>query len=205
VPGASIQPRPGSIPRLNTTSDDNADFRWAALAVKLGTVPDWLAAIGTIATLSVALAVLIRELREQRTRQAGLVAAWIGEHLEVVVQNKSNAPAYNLSVSFFDPPAYEGHPSLVYQTHCLPPDTRSATGESVPARMGHLPLLIVEFTDSQGIHWIREGAVLRRIRSRSPYTVEADGVPVSPNLLRWTSRQWRRLLRADPNRRKSDD
>lgn len=116
--------------------------------------------------------------------------------IEVVVQNKSDAPAYNLCVSYFDPPAYEdeGHPGIVYQTHCLPPDTRLATGQSVPARMGILPLLVVEFTDSQGIHWIREGAVFRRIRSRSPYTGEGDGVPVNPYLLRWMSRQQRRPL-----------
>jgi hypothetical protein len=106
--------------------------------VKWGTVPDWLAAIGTVATLGIALAVLIRELREHRARQASLVAAWMGQRHEIVVQNKSNAPAYNLCVSYFDPPAYEveGHPSIVYQTHCLLPDTQFATGQNVPARMG---------------------------------------------------------------------
>ncbi|MEQ1699266.1 MAG: hypothetical protein ABMA25_04105 [Ilumatobacteraceae bacterium] len=147
--------------------------------MELGTIPDWIGAIGTTGAFIVAVGLLGRELRDRRVAQARLVSAWVTEVdnnqqepiTSVVVQNRSGEPVYEVTLSWFDPVAHadvgEGGEILIHLT-VLPPDTRQQAADSVPTRMGHLPALTLSFTDSSDRRWTRRGSSLNRSRTNHP-------------------------------------
>jgi hypothetical protein len=142
--------------------------------VEVGTVADWIAAVGTVGALIVALSLLWREQRDRRTAQARLVSTWVSEvavadssehPLSVIVQNRSNEPVYAVTIFQFDPVIHHdvGQPGeLIFHVEVLPPDTRLPATDSVPTRMGHLPTLTLYFTDSAGHRWKRHLGRLAR-------------------------------------------
>src|SRR6266508_3217434 len=143
------------------------------ISVGSGTLPDWLAGIGTVGTLFFTLVLLLREIRSRRSGQARLVAAWVKEAedpsrpspvLSVIVRNGSTEPVYHVWVAWYDDVAHDergGKPGdRIFQMKCLPPLTELPSEGKVPARMGHLPLLTIEFTDASGRRWRREGGAL---------------------------------------------
>lgn len=81
---------------------------------RLGTIPDWLAAFGTLAAFGVALTLLAKELAERREYledrrrdQAGRVAAWPELEIQsgqpsryvIVLRNGSEEPVYDVKVT----------------------------------------------------------------------------------------------------------
>jgi hypothetical protein len=96
--------------------------------VELGTVPDWVAAGGTVFAFFVALRLLDKELevrREQqedrRSEQARLVSQWIPEPereghtpnfvFAVIVRNGGEEPIYNVTITMAPPDsAYAADP-----------------------------------------------------------------------------------------------
>jgi hypothetical protein len=74
----------------------------ASSHAQLGTVPDWLAAIGTTLALFVAFSVLLLDVRERRRRQASQVTAWLerGESsVTLHVANSSDVPVYKVRIT----------------------------------------------------------------------------------------------------------
>ena len=149
-------------------------------AVDWGTVPDWIAAIGTTGALLVAVTLLWREQRDHDVAQARLVSAWVNEVDDsrpeplsgVVVQNKSDEPVYDVIIFLFDSVAHAevGEPGQeIFHVEVLPPGTRHRATDSVHARMGHIPLLTLTFTDSSNRRWTRKGGSLQRAASDYPY------------------------------------
>jgi hypothetical protein len=85
-----------------------ADDRW-------GTLPDWLAAVGTVGAFGITYLLLRKEQEDRRQAQARLVSAWlhrrlvqaklggeeIGESLrvEMVFKNGSDEPVYDVKVT----------------------------------------------------------------------------------------------------------
>jgi len=159
-----------------------------------GTVPDWLAAVGTLAAFAVALRLLGKELaarREQeedrRRAQARLVNAWLGvktresdgEEYSAVVKNDSDEPIYQVfttagpAVGRFasDPEAGRGQAEVVDHDWImlLPGDAREGP---LP---GPLLSISLSFTDSQGRRWKRlpystlTEVTKRQRRSRKDY------------------------------------
>jgi hypothetical protein len=71
----------------------------ASSRLQFGTVPDWIAAIGTTLAFFVAFMVFSLDLSERRRRQASQVAIWLerGEDAATLhVRNSSEAPVYNV-------------------------------------------------------------------------------------------------------------
>src|ERR1700733_10750031 len=71
----------------------------ASLQLKLGTVPDWIAAIGTTLAFFVAFVVLSLDLRERHRRQASHVTAWlerVGSDVSLHIANSSDIPVYKV-------------------------------------------------------------------------------------------------------------
>jgi hypothetical protein len=74
----------------------------ASAHLVLGTVPDWIAAIGTALALFVAVAVFSLDLRERHRRQASQVAAWLQRgdvDVTLHVVNSSDVPVYKVRVT----------------------------------------------------------------------------------------------------------
>jgi hypothetical protein len=74
----------------------------ASAHLELGTLPDWIAAIGTAFALLVAFAVLILDLKERRRHQASQAAAWLERGTSEVtlhVANSSDVPIYKVRVT----------------------------------------------------------------------------------------------------------
>jgi hypothetical protein len=92
-----------------------------------GPAPDWLAAIGTVGALLVALVLFARDQEDRRRAQASRVVCWlvvepttsiwtpgidlpttetiVGDHLEVVLHNGSEEPVFDCRIQVdLDPP-----------------------------------------------------------------------------------------------------
>jgi hypothetical protein len=145
-----------------------------SLAVAWGTIPDWLAAVGTVGALGVALVLLAKELRarreaiEDRVREhARYVAAWLGEQPSsspglLAVHNGGQEPAYECIVKWTHS-GYDEPPQLAAFAVLPPGETMHAT-VTPPAFMSLLPPLTIFFTDARGIRWRRDpGGQLARI------------------------------------------
>lgn len=166
---------------------------------RLGTVPDWIAALGTIAAFAVALRLLAKELsarREQeedrRRAQARLVAGWVAMPEQdpqapanwvfgVVVRNGSDEPIHDVNAVMVpagspyasDP---EATPPAIAAVRVLresmPP------GETIEQRLRMVPIMPgsfgMSFTDAAGRRWKRypDGRLVeptRQRRSRKDY------------------------------------
>src|SRR6516225_5986930 len=74
----------------------------ASSQAQLGTVPDWIGAIGTTLAFFVAFVVLSLDLRERHRRQGSHVTAWLerdGANVTVHIANSSDIPVYKVRVT----------------------------------------------------------------------------------------------------------
>ncbi len=137
---------------------------------QLGTVPDWIGAIGTTLAFFVALVVLLLDVRERHRRQASQVAAWFDRsHADVTLHviNASDAPIYNVQVM----------PQLLHQTYDVIRYPLIGPGQDLTPLRIKLPgsqqvsneYLGVQmlFADSAGRRWkrLRAGKLKRRLFS----------------------------------------
>jgi hypothetical protein len=135
-------------------------------AIAWGSLPEWIAAIGTVGALAVALVLLKAELDDARLRrgeevraQARRVLAWIeytGDHPEVVIRNASDAPIYNVEATATETAGqhFEHGRTSVSRSKVLPPGD---TERSEVYEPGQWAWVNVWFTDSAENHWIRSG------------------------------------------------
>jgi hypothetical protein len=180
------------------------------LDVNLGTLPDWLAAAGTVGAFWVTYLLLRKEQKarrefedENRQAQARLVSAWItfprqaGPHsavhvADLVVKNMSEEPVYDLRATLIphsklpedDPEGAMGPDVIRFHFGIMPPEERGTTRiKDVPSE----PLaVILAFTDAHGREW-------RRFHNGdlTGPTLPPPGAP-DPVLL-WSTRQLRGL------------
>jgi hypothetical protein len=135
--------------------------------VQLGTLPDWIAAIGTTLAFFVAFTVLALDLKERRRRQAQQVTAWLDRgpaEVTLHVANSSEVPVYKVRVT----PQFLGQDYDVVSFPLLGPKT-----DQTPLRIGvpggqavsneYLGVKMV-FADSAGRRWerARDGKLQRR-------------------------------------------
>lgn len=137
---------------------------------ELGTVPDWIGAIGTTLAFFVAFVVLFLDVRERHRRQASQVAAWFDRsHSDVTLHviNASDAPVYNVQVM----------PQFLHQTYDVIRYPLMSPGQDDTPLQIKLPgseqvsneYLGVQmlFADSAGRRWkrLRAGKLKRQIFS----------------------------------------
>jgi hypothetical protein len=156
-----------------------------------GSVPDWLAGVGTLLALALALWAVFRELAARREAlddrlrsQARLVAAWVSERDPygnwamggegfVLTRNGSDEPVRNVTVT-----AYKKHPSQVppleefYRvTYAVLAPHTTETSRALPfgdaPRFDSVAVSIV-FRDSQGCRWQREPDGILQLVARPP-------------------------------------
>jgi hypothetical protein len=136
--------------------------------LQYGTVPEWMAAIGTVGTLVVALYILMRELKQfrgerwdERRRQARLIAAWIEldprrSTVSPYVRNLSDEPVMDIKVIAPTPVAGD---IVVMERDLVPP--RETVGDQVKVvedvAKRNKQSCVVLFTDAKGHRWRRDG------------------------------------------------
>lgn len=148
----------------------------------LGTVPDWVAGIGTVGTLAAALVQISRERAknaserskaeaEEERSQATQVASWIVTTypmMRMVLQNGSDTPIYSAVISF----VYQSGPGPRTSEEAgkqqqgslygyrltrfvIPPGSYEISFASPWEGKGPKPQTELAFTDSRGKHWVR--------------------------------------------------
>lgn len=148
-----------------------------------GSVPDWLAAVGTVGALFVALALLCREMKDRRhaaemadRKPADGVFAWVEPRTDAggwqtFVLNRSDQPVYD-AVVYFTPLTDPPLPTVESVWGTVPPgDPRPGDrfGDH-PTDLFGIPTVEIEFTDGRGRHWRRDAdGQLRRLEHRSPF------------------------------------
>jgi len=157
---------------------------------ELGTVPDWLAAVGTLLAFVVALRLLFKELaahREQeedrRRNQASLVTAWMmskplsrtEERSAIMIRNGSDEPVFDgwcvlvASTSRF---ASEREPVFdwEFRWRVLPPHETLEDELDLPQLLTPPwdARIRLSFTDAAGRRWTRypDGQLVQRDRPR---------------------------------------
>jgi hypothetical protein len=156
-----------------------------AAGLDWGSVPDWVAALGTVAAFLVALRLLAKELaarREQeedrRRAQARLVNAWLAmkwvkssdpdDELQgwIIVNNASDEPVYQVKLTVVrtdsgfasDPEAARGQAPTIEEDLPLPllPQEHSERWAPAEWKLGTWHVVLgLSFTDSQGRRWKR--------------------------------------------------
>jgi hypothetical protein len=141
-----------------------------------GSVPDWLAALGTVAAFGVALRLLAKELaarreaeEDRRREQARSIGAWptapVPEHpraanqvFTVILRNGSQEPVYNVQAVMKHPDLSSdevrraGWSTWQLTLGILPPGENFTKLRLVPYQPGPIEL---SFTDAQGRRWTR--------------------------------------------------
>jgi hypothetical protein len=157
-----------------------ADIPW-------GTVPDWVAAVGTVGSLFSALYLLKHEIDERKhlratreTEAARAVSAWCqcedDKHI-LNVRNGGEEPIYDCMV-YADPLGAEA--LAEGRTHGLevlfgtvpPGSTLDDPRHNLKLQSDRFgfPTVEVEFTDAQGRHWRRDSTGrIKSIKSRRPF------------------------------------
>jgi hypothetical protein len=160
-------------------------------AANYGTLPDWLAGVGTVGTLAFSLWLFARQQADRRLAQAQMVSAWPtapeptptggGVIFAVKVKNASTEPVYDVRATMvpYDSPHADNPEAATGQVGTttvrmpiLPGGEELESGVD-PIRTGILPGAVgLSFTDAQGIRWQRlPSGVLRehpeRLASRS--------------------------------------
>lgn len=147
--------------------------------VDLGSLPDWLAAVGTIAAAWVAVILAKREgqraeraeaerdalRREQAREQAAKVVAWMEPPLRnlttvstrgwrVVARNVSDEPVFAVEAEVVHADGYEH--VILEEWDVLPPrgDVERFFRQDVKAR-SERPYVVLTFTDAAGRRWRR--------------------------------------------------
>jgi hypothetical protein len=153
------------------------------VAVNYGTLPDWLAAIGTVGALAFALVLFARDQEDRRRAQARRVVCWlvvepttssfrpgiegptttsiVGDHLEALLHNGSEEPVFDCRVQVdLDPrQASTAGPDsnwrLVLTERMLPPGRTPRPLWELPGRdLPHANVWMV-FTDANNQRWQR--------------------------------------------------
>jgi hypothetical protein len=142
----------------------------ASSHAQFGTVPDWIAAIGTTLAFLVAFTVLALDLKERHRRQASQVAAWLERgkpNATLHVANSSGEPVYDVRTT---PQIFGGD----YEPYSLPvlgpgkDDTSQAIRVPRNREMSNEYLGVeMLFADSAGRRWKRrkDGKLRRRWRN----------------------------------------
>jgi hypothetical protein len=181
--GAQRLPDPerSSSPRV-VSAEHGGRPRAITRTVRLdwGSLPAWVAAIGTVGTLAFTLMLVRRELRDRRAEQARLVNAWTDSWryrypleaepevttCDVVVRNSSAQPAYAVRVAVlpwdWNRHQREGGIGRVFLT--LPPEQTMKPQDfsyqfppppSNEPDPGLNPPILLTFIDSNGRKWCR--------------------------------------------------
>ncbi len=133
------------------------------LALALGDAATWVAAIGTVGTLSVSLFLLYRANSERRRDQARRIAAWMEEmtrggtpphELSYLIRNQSDEPVYDVRLRA--PCGVRG--TFVRWLGTMGPGEARRLRIKLPGypRADEYPP-DVSFRDSAGVSWIRSG------------------------------------------------
>jgi hypothetical protein len=147
-----------------------------------GTVPDWLAAIGTVAAFGVTYRLLRKELaahrlyeEDRRRAQGRLVNAWLelrwrsNSEAEpwFTVKNASDEPVYQVKITIVpagsrfaaDPEAARGQTDMIVggeYRQLLPQESRQQSIDDVEWTFATWALVLgLSFTDSRGLRWER--------------------------------------------------
>jgi hypothetical protein len=150
--------------------------------VEWGTVPDWVAAVGTVLAFAAALGLLMKELaahrgyeEDRRRAQARLVNTWpVMKWREsdgeaegwFVVENASDEPVYQVKLTAVpldsafasDPEAARGQAKTIEKDLRLPLLPHERREGDLPAewKLGTWHVVLgLSFTDSQGRRWKR--------------------------------------------------
>lgn len=140
----------------------------ASSHVELGTVPDWIGAIGTSLAFFVAFGVLFLDLKERHRRQASQVTAWLERGKSAVtlhVVNSSDVPVYKVRATpqllgrDYDVASYA---LLAPHTEDTPQTLQLPEAEQISNEFLGVQIL---FEDSAGRRWQRgRSGKLRRKR-----------------------------------------
>jgi hypothetical protein len=153
-------------------------FKWTPW---WGTLPEWLAAFGTLLAFAVALRLLFKELKTRREdvdsrlrAQARLVAAWVAQintdetsgrrrtTCHLLTRNGSDEPVHNVTVTLYERgPAKDAlHERASHWYALLAPQMTEAFGPIYLGRELYFAwsslTASIAFRDSQGYSWLRE-------------------------------------------------
>lgn len=137
--------------------------------VNWGSVPDWLAAAGTIGAVVVALYLADKGSREQRERekraQASRISSWqntfAGMTRSISILNQSQGSIYDVAISFgiavgAGPAFQTGNEHQIF-LRGLPPGDFEVKMPKKPRKGMHVELgLALTFRDAQGVYWRRD-------------------------------------------------
>lgn len=153
----------------------------------MGSLADWVAAVGTVGTLLIGLVVLIREVRDIRRRHASRVIAWIDfDTPAVCVRNSGDEPVTKVMAALFvaghyaepsvdpnsDPPFTESWEWLA------PGEEQSFTPDGVDWHADLFPPQIrVEFTDMTQRRWLRDESGLLSRKLVIPFRQDWTKIP----------------------------
>jgi hypothetical protein len=108
---------------------------------RLGTIPDWIAALGTVAAFFVALRLLAKELaarreveQDRRRAQARLVSAWQEPRFDTAPSGKSTATFVVILKNSSEEPVYEVWLTLVPDTSTFASDPEAVWGDDGAAK-----------------------------------------------------------------------
>ncbi|MFJ3205720.1 hypothetical protein [Streptomyces sp. NPDC086989] len=149
-----------------------------------GTVPAWFGAIGTTGSLSLALAILLRDKRRDDLAEARkLVVSWLtpcgGDGHKVRITNASDRPF--ISVGMFNLDQWQSDAEMP-DGPMLPGECRVYTHDGVGSSA-----LAMRFTDGDGENWVRS------LHSYRLYRCPRDPVRARHFQRRWASE----VLRTD--------
>jgi hypothetical protein len=165
-------------------------FKWTPW---WGTLPEWLAAFGTLLAFAVALRLLFKELETRREdvdvrlrAQARLVAAWAAQvktdetsdrrrtTCHLLTRNGSDEPVHNVKVTLYERGSAKDslHERATHWYSLLAPQTTEAFGpvyleEELYFAWSSLTVSIA-FRDSQGYSWLREPNGILTLLAGSP-------------------------------------
>lgn len=145
-----------------------------AMDVAFGTLPEWVAAIGTGGALVAAVLLLRDDRKTRRTQddlmtqeQAERIGSWItapNSDFIVHVRNASDLPIYNVTVEGGTPAGHDPWRSNTSWITLPPGETDMARVPSGSSPTGAIILYQTTFTDSAGRSWSRDASgSLRRI------------------------------------------
>ncbi len=131
-----------------------------------GDVPTWIASIGTLAAISIALWQILGDRRraaeQQRRAQAELISAWYAgadhDHSRLVIRNASDQPIYEAVVVLVinGRSGREAPPEYRRILLVVPPGTYRIQAPIGWRGMGATPGAEVAFTDRTGeAYWVR--------------------------------------------------
>lgn len=150
--------------------------------MELGSIADWVGAIGTAGALFVTIGIVLGDRRRSRRVQAEAVTVWSSQreswagssskrYLEVSVFNGSSAPLVHVYVFSHLPGGERIEEHLAYDAHGVAPVEAGAT-RSASIRVEHYvneSMVFLFFTERGGQRWARrlkDGELMPAVRAR---------------------------------------